>query len=204
MASNSFLLPHSQRGHEQPVSNARLAAEAFFAGPRATVPDEQPQAHVIVKRKRVLQVSDTTAVAEPPPGDAQEEQRAPKVHLLAVPVERGVARERATGHPEQTGDQPRPRRRRRRELNGEVTIIRPEGRASRDDAAHATPELRPAMASRRGSIGQWSLSLGYPILLAEIEKLEHQARLIKQREGAVLWISQAIRQYGLTAEELGF
>lgn len=46
----------------------------------------------------------------------------------------------------------------------------------------------------------------YPKLVAQIEDLKRQAQVIRERESAeaVEWIKEAIQQYGLSAQDLGF
>ena len=46
----------------------------------------------------------------------------------------------------------------------------------------------------------------YPKLIAQIEELKRKAYALRERESAqaLVWIKGAIRQYGLSAQDLGF
>ena len=97
-------------------------------------------------------------------------------------------------------------RRRRRRLNGGVTIIHPQ------DPIGTSAE-RDVLAPQQEDVGGVSLfgtdpaeRLQYEKLMAKIAGLERQALAAKKREAAfaIRWIRKAIRNHGIGAQELGF
>ena len=111
------------------------------------------------------------------------------------------------------------RRRKRRQLHGNVTIIRPRDKTLQEpgagrpvpaaaalsdgDRAHATVSRERRGAALRPTDNAWPR---YPKLLARIRLLQAEAERARQREAAaaIRWIKRDIVLYGLTAEDLGF
>jgi hypothetical protein len=96
-------------------------------------------------------------------------------------------------------------RRRRRRLNGEVTIIHPQepiGTGAEGDVS--APQLEDVAGV--GMFGADSAEqLRYQKLMAKIARLERQALAARKREAelAIRWIKKAICDYGIEARELG-
>jgi hypothetical protein len=82
-----------------------------------------------------------------------------------------------------------PRRSRRRASHGKVTIIRPP----------------PPVASIQPPLSHRDAITEYEAVMAEIELLKRRAVVLKKAEArtAVRWIRKAIRDHGLTAQDLG-
>ena len=210
-------------------SAARLAAEAFFAPAMATAPQAPVAAPVVWRKKARAEPPSSDASADPEPIDgerrpsrvfriepaAPEPQAAPSATPSPLPpISRGLA------SPPESPSVPRLRRRKPRQLHGEVTIIRPpqdkppqESDADRPlpagagiseaDLASATGPQERRGAPLWPTDDAWPR---YPKLLARIRLLEGQAARARQRDAAaaIRWIKRDIVRYGLTAEDLGF
>jgi hypothetical protein len=192
-------------------SAARMAAEALFAPSQGATTEDSatppPQA----------------TVAFSPPAT---ETRGPRVVRVerSPPVETAVtpgaadAREDEIDRPEVRSAPGRMRRlprRKRRQLHGEVTVIRPGpatvGESLAPDSTYRTEvsERRlvehKALTVRNGTVLAGT-SPRYPALLARIRALQAEAQTAFRRESAeaVAWIRSAIKAYGIRADELGF
>ena len=106
-------------------------------------------------------------------------------------------------------------RRRRRRLNGKVTIIRPvshEQNAVRDGPSRAIskPDSIGDSQAQGSDVGRFDVDLKtqsrHESLLAQIALLERQAQAARKDEAAaaIRWIKKAISDYGIEARELGF
>ena len=209
-------------------SAARLAAEAFFAPATTAAPQAPVATPVVWLRKAMGGPVPPEASADPAPIDAG--QRTPKVFrvepaapqpqagLSPTPSNLSAIPEVPASLPEQPSV-PRLRRRKRRQLHGDVTIIRPQdetlqepgaGRpvpagaaTSGGDRAHATVSRERRGAALQSTDDAWP---HYPRLLARIRLLQAEAERARQREAAaaVRWIKRDIVRYGLTAKDLGF
>lgn len=159
----------SSRGHSQ----AWLAAEALFSVEPEPAPPASTDAPVIVRRP----VRHAEGDAALPAGAAGDESpRAPKVHRVEAFSDAATAAAQAVPSAE-----PVHRRRRRRQLSGEVTIIRPAV-----EAAPAEPVEIPELAWPR-----------YPKLMAHIDALRAEAAMLRKQERAqaIEWIRMAIEKY---------
>ena len=100
-------------------------------------------------------------------------------------------------------------RRRRRRLNGEVTIVRPLSHQPKpvlDEQTRAKPDSQPQSAGR-GRFGvDAEEQRRHEKLLGRIELLKRQAQKARTTEAAtaIRWIKKAINEYCLDASELGF
>ena len=94
-------------------------------------------------------------------------------------------------------------RKKARRRHGEVTIIRPE--APKDEAPMSAANEVPDGGLRPQGDGQGADWPRYPALLRELRLLQAQAQEVRQAEVAATlrWIKAAIRDYGITAQELG-
>lgn len=226
-----FPAPEATTAEAEPKhSAARQAAEAWFAlrPPSSCEPADTP---VTVRRKKPR--IEAPSEGPPATVQDCEERRAPKVFRIApTAAEPTLPGGRAgpvgvpaapAAMPERAGEMqgaPVPSsapRRRRRHLHGEVSIIRPAQRSTVDDAAEDSPtmEAEPAAplqaplparsARRRGQTDRTDTGPRYPALLARIGELEAEAQRLKALEAAqaVRWIRQAIKTYGLSAQDLG-
>jgi len=201
-----FRIPGSSAAEPQ-QSEARRTAEAFFAGPPAT--PESGVMVVTIRQRKSLETNghaDTPSVPKPPASDAH---RLPKVYRV-LPASSGSpqAPVPANGDGSVTTDQeplaPAARSmaiRRRRQLHGEVTIVRPNNDAVRSLPAAVPPDADAEIWLSNHAELDWPR---YPKLLAQIRLLEAEARQARQREAieAIRWIRQAIASYGISAEDL--
>jgi hypothetical protein len=225
--------PFPQLSHpqtERPHSTARQAAEAFFSAKRAA--PEVASGEVLIRR-RESRLPLTQDRSVPAPEDKADEPRGPTVHRLPtgsveaaepmLPPEdatAGVTSEPAADQQSLLSPAPKVlRRKKRRQLHGEVTIIRSSEapQVLQEAAAPITPTSpepaspvapRPASDSPAGPGHATSLLDNwprYPKLIAQIKALEAAAEQAKHREAAeaVRWIKQAIRAHGLTPQDLG-
>ena len=97
-----------------------------------------------------------------------------------------------------------PVRRRRRRLNGEVTIIRPPSQAVGDERTRANSQAQSSDLGRFGV--DLEAQRRHEKLLARIALLQRQAQKVQNTEAAaaVRWIKKAINEYGIEASVLGF
>jgi hypothetical protein len=194
--------PAAARRSPEPVSLARLAAEAAFAPQPAAAargPSEAAPA-VIVKRRKALP-ADAGAPAQPPRATRDDATPGAGDHVsrtYRVPPAREAtpATEPADAAAPAGGASPRTRRRRAPAAHrpSDVTIIRP----APSEVAGTAPDLsRAAMPE---------LVQRLALITAEIRKLEREALKAKRAEAAraVRWIKRAIADYGLTAADLGY
>lgn len=205
-------------------SAARLAAEAFFA-PAPTGANQAPMVDVTVVRHEKAVSSEPTQ-GEGKSGGSMSAPRAPRVFRLDAGTASGLAvregmKEGVEGkamqvHEPQSEELPTAPLRSTRRLprkkaprrHGEVTIIRPE--VSEERSSMATPEV--SISDQKGSQAvdpvqpqyqeDWPR---YPALLRKLQSLQAQAAQLRQSEVAVAlrWIKVAIREHGITAQELG-
>jgi hypothetical protein len=93
-------------------------------------------------------------------------------------------------------------KRRRRRLNGEVTIIRPPSQAVGEGAS--SKEGTPTHDDGRFGVAL-EAQRRHENLLARIVLLERQADKARNAEAAtaIRWVKKAIKDYGISAEELG-
>lgn len=222
---------------ERAPSAARLAAEAFFApAPEASSEPDAPA--VVVKKSKLEEPSPAASGETPEPG---EQPREPRVFRLSAPVVAAdhVAVEAPVlpgtddpgavmieGAPsDQLRAAPRAvsRRRKRRELHGEVTITRPVAAvpavatapaASAMSDSEEIPASPVVPASPLQSVApgntagaaltshQWPRYLG---MRRQLLALQAEAQAAKARESreVLVWIKQAITEYELTAADLG-
>ena len=210
-------------------SAARLAAEAFFAPAMATAPQAPVAAPVVWRKKARAEPPSSDASADPEPIDGG--RRTPRVFRIEPAAPQPQAAPPATPSPippipgvlaslPEHPSVPRLRRRKPRQLHGDVTIIRPpqDETLQETDADGSLPagaaisDGDPASATvtreRRGA-SLWPTDDAwprYPKLLARIRLLQAQAARARQREAAAAlrWIKRDIVRYGLTAGDLGF
>jgi hypothetical protein len=210
-------------------SAARLAAEAFFTPAVAIAPQAPVAPAVVWRKKAIAKPVSPDASANPTPIDggrraprvftvkpaALEPQEAPSPTPSQPPTIAGVV----ASLPEHPAVAPL-RRRKRRQLHGDVRIIRPlQDEAPRQtDADRPLPagatisDGRPAPATapreRRGASlrPRDEARPSYRKLLARIRLLQAEAERARQREAAaaIEWMKRDIALYGLTAEDLGF
>lgn len=198
--------PFQKSDIQERPSTARLAAEALFTASRTQEPRDGPTAQVFVKRRRKLEVDGIPPAPEKHVADPLQE-RAPRTHLLSASVSKQAERSGLEHPPRLSGvseGRPKPRRRMRRELNGAVTIVRPiDDDPDASSGANDHPGKRGLHPQSPLFPQQWPTSLRYPRLLVQIRALEQEALALKQRQGALRWITSAIQQYGLTATDVG-
>ena len=217
--------PYRDQPSRQTAEQARLAVEALFQTKQAP-PDKAADVEVVVRRRRFASAD---GLAEG--NDAGEGSTAAVRTPRTFKVERrheGVEQPEGQGLPSAANPQPNHvdaassgpgstevGRRRRRRLNGAVTIIRPqlhEPHGVRDESfgERAESDLIAARRLHRDEIGAFgtdrAAQLRYQKLLLRIAELERQAHAAKEREAAaaVRWIKKAIRDYGIRAKDLGF
>jgi hypothetical protein len=209
-------------------SPARLAAEAFFA-PTVTAVRQAPVATPVVWRKKAIAkplLPDASADPEPIDGT----RRTPRVFRVEPASAQPQAAPSPTSLPPPTTPRalapvlnsppvPPLRRRKPRQLHGNVTIIRPpqDEICRQIDAEQPLPAGAAIPAGDLGSAtvvrqrgGPCLRSTGdarvrYPRLLARIRLLQAEAERARQREAAaaIRWIKRDIALYSLTAEDLG-
>jgi len=203
------------------ASQARLAVEALFQThqPRSEAADVD----VVVKRRRIASTDhrvDGNDVAEV----VADEVRAPRIFKVEkqqdglqdgqeVPSNTDLQTQ-LSGAASRTFDVTQARRRRRR-LNGVVTIIRPmlhEPNAVGDEftTANSKPGSNGDSQAESSDLGRFGVDIAaqsrYEKLMTRIARLESQAQSARKVEAraAVRWIKKAIGEYGLEARELGF
>lgn len=220
---------------ERAPSAARLAAEAFFA-PAPDPSFEAPAPAVVVKKSKLEDPVPAVTGETPESGEQPREPRVFRLPTPVVPAGEPVVEAQATlgaDAPDalelesQPIEEPRPapraviRRRKRRVLHGEVTIMRPTAPAS---AAAAAPSVaststfdeksaplqafahQAAVAGQTSSVvatpQEWPRYLG---MRRQLLALQAEARTVKAREAraALAWIKQAIAEYKLTPADLG-
>ena len=209
-------------------SAARLAAEAFFAPATTTAPQAPVATPVVWLRKARAEpiLSDTSVDPAPIDGGQRTprifrvEPAAPQPQAALSPTQSDLTTipEVAASLPEHPSVPPL-RRRKRRQLHGNVTIIRPRDKTLQEpgagrpvpaaaalsdgDRAHATVSRERRGAALQPTDDAWPR---YPRLLARIRLLQAEAERARQREAAaaIRWIKRDIALYGLTAEDLGF
>ena len=105
-------------------------------------------------------------------------------------------------------------RRRRRRLNGDVTIIRPmshEPNAVRDEftTGGSKPDSTEDSQAQSSDVGRFGVDLEaqtrHEKLKVKIAHLEREAQRAKSTEAAaaIRWIKKAIKDYGIDAREIG-
>jgi len=194
-------------------SRARLAAEAAFAKRPVTSVSEAGPRVVVVKRKRAVVPDPAGHFIEAEVPAPLAEARAPRVFRVDAPI---VASDPAVEGAEQlvegasrdfaeaAGPQ---KKRRRRTLHGEVTIVRPAD-------PQVPVESEPAARRTLGPAQDFDLGIPtsdrdapsrYQALIAEIDELKGRAEAAKSIEAAraVRWIKRAIATYGLSASDIG-
>jgi len=203
------------------AAQARLAVEALFQAPRLR--SEAADVDVVVKRRRIASTDhrvDGNDVAEV----VADEVRAPRIFKVEKQQEgqqdgqdfssNTDLQPQLGGAASNTSEVTQARRRRRR-LNGEVTIIRPmlqEPSAMHDEftTGDSEPDSIGDSQARSSDVGRFGVDLEaqsrHDKLMARIARLESQARTARKVEAAaaVRWIKKAINEYGLEAREVGF
>ncbi len=210
--------PRLPAGSQERSAKARQDAEALFS--RAAPTPEPSSAVVILKKRRSI-----ASPGEAQPADLQEkppeEMRAPRVHRVGPKDDEAVVppspmTDQSTDEP-QVQAQAQPiaepvKTRRRRRLHGPVSILRPTIIDVADPAAEAPlqAEGNTEPASQEQGVGPFHFqpvrSKAYAALLAQIARLEAEAGALRRQEAAkaIQWILAAIRDYGLTRQDLGF
>lgn len=211
--------PRLPAGSQERSAKARQDAEALFS--RAAPTPEPSSAVVILKKRRSI-----ASPGEAQQADAQEkppeEVRAPRVHRVGPKEDEALAPSPLTDQPmaelpSQTPVQGQAiaepvKTRRRRRLHGPVSILRPTIPEVSDPAAEAPQQalLADEPASQEKGVGGFDFepisSKAYAALLLRIAKLEAEAGVLRKQEAAkaIQWIQVAIRDYGLTRQDLGF
>jgi len=215
---------HTSTRNQSPLtdaSQARLAVEALFQAqqPRSEAADVD----VVVKRRRIASTDhrvDGNDVAEV----MADEVRAPRIFKVEKQQEgqregqdlsSNADRQPQLGGAASSTFEVTQARRRRRRLNGEVTIIRPmlhEPNAVRDEftTGDSKPDSLGNSQARSSDVGRFGVDLEaqsrHDKLMARIARLESQAQTARKVEAAaaVRWIKKAINEYGLEAREIGF
>jgi hypothetical protein len=158
-----------------------------------------------VKRRRIASTDDRVSGKD----DAQvlaDEVRAPRVFQVERQPE-GQTEPNPDGQLGLSSSAVAQVKRRRRRLNGEVTIIRPSSQALGEGATSENPI--GASRAPTDDDGRFGVPLEtqrrHQKLLARIALLERQADKARNAEAAtaVRWIRKAIKDYGISAEELG-
>jgi hypothetical protein len=192
---------HRNRSVPVNAEQARYAIEVLFQPQRPG--GETADVDVVVKRRRIASTDDHVSGEH----DAQvmaDEVRAPRVFQVERRPEgqESLSEARLDGQPRLSSSAVAQVKRRRRRLNGEVTIIRPpsqsvgEGASSTEGApTHEDGRFGVALEAQRR----------HEKLLARIALLERQADKARNAEAAtaIRWITKAIKDYGISAEELG-
>ena len=225
MAPSTLFHPSSRQAdvHQQP-SAARLAAKAFFSQAPPASELASGEVSIVRRESRLPATEEASASIAHVRADAV---RIPTVHRLpfgsmesspepaaAVPATRASIDEQV--HASVVPTSPR---KKRRQLHGEVTIIRavqPQQVVPDETASSASTPAKPAPrahvrripsppADRAHGLPLEVHAPRYPQLLAKIRALEALAQAAKRREAieAIRWIKQAIRTYGLSAQDLG-
>lgn len=214
--------PRLPAGSQERSAKARQDAEALFS---RAAPTAEPSSAVVILKKRRSIASPGEAqqadVQEKPP----EEVRAPRVHRVGPKEDEAVAptspvTEQSTAEPQTHGQvqvQAQPiaepvKTRRRRRLHGPVSILRPSLIEAPGPAVEAPLQASASdqPASQEQGVGAFNFlpasSKAYSALLARIAKLEAEAGALRKQEAAkaIKWIQVAIRDYGLTRQDLGF
>ena len=196
------------------ASQARLAVEALFQPqqPRSEAADVD----VVVKRRRIASTDhrvDGNDVAEV----VADEVRAPRIFKVEkqqdglqdgqeVPSNTDLQTQ-LSGAASRTFDVTQARRRRRR-LNGVVTIIRPMASRRAIKASSNADSIRDSQA-QSADAGRFGVDLEaqtrHEKLKVKIAQLERQAQRAKNTEAAaaIRWIKKAIKDYGIDAGEIG-
>lgn len=215
---------------ERVPSAARLAAEAFFA-PRTEPAPGEPAPEVVVRKSRLDDVQVPVAAGA---GVTREPTRESRVFRLPAPLAATDAtqanvQEAAGGAESQPDitvgqlqvagvppDRAVGRRKNRRNLHGEVIITRPTAPSAE---VASTSEANAMSSLRAPSIAQSSItensfhadlpSQQWPCYLSlrrQLQALQTQAQAAKMRESqaALVWIHQAIADYGIRPDDLGF
>ena len=204
-------MPNRNQSALRDSAQARFAVEALFQSERPR--GEAADVDVVVKRRRIAPMDnrvDGNDVAAFVAGEVrtprifkvekQQQQESPKGASEAKTdgeSRLGVA----VSSPEVTQV-----RRRRRRLNGEVTIIPPPLQAVGDEPTRAKPDSQP----QSSALGRFGVDLEeqrrHEKLLARIALLERQAQRARNTEAAtaIRWIKKAINEYGIEASEVGF
>ena len=203
------------------ASQARLAVEALFQPqqPRSEAADVD----VVVKRRRIASTDhrvDGNDVAEV----VADEVRAPRIFKVEKQQEgqrdgqdssSNTDLQPQLGGAASNASEVTQARRRRRRLNGEVTIIRPmsqEPSAMRDESTTggSKPDSIGDSQARSSDVGRFGVDMKaqsrHDKLMARIARLESRAQTARKVEAAaaVRWIKKAINEYGLEAREIGF
>lgn len=209
-------------------SAARLAAEAFFTSSPATAAEVPSAAGPVVRHNNAIALKQTPqAAATPSENELLKGARAPRVFRLdagtvahttarAITLET-IADVKVEAEPflilkePLSTSQNSPRRlprKKARQRHGEVTIIRPEApkeeptTVAANEASDGGVQPQGDELSHPGQEENWPR---YPALLRELRMLQAQAQEIKKAEVAATlrWIKAAIRDHGITAQELG-
>jgi hypothetical protein len=189
------------RNQSVPVNaeQARFAIEALFQPQRPG--GEAADVDVVVKRRRIASTDDRVSGKD----DAQvmaDEVRAPRVFQVERQPE-GQTEPNPDGQLGLSSSAVTQVTRRRRRLNGEVTIIRPSSQAVVEGAS--STEGAPTDDDGRFGVAL-EAQRRHEKLLARIALLERQADKARNAEAAtaIRWIRKAIKDYGISASEVGF
>jgi hypothetical protein len=203
--------PHRDQTSHGDAEHARLAVEALFET-RPAVNEKAADVEVIVKRRRSAS-ADGAVYGDDSEQGAAATVRAPRVfkiekqqsssgRALHDPALQSESDEATSS----VSDLAKTGRRRRRRLNGDVTIIHPQ-------EPIGTSEERDVFEALQEDVGGGGMfgadpaeQLRYEKLMVKIASLERQAHAAKKREAAaaIRWIKKAIRYYSIGARDLGF
>ena len=207
--------PNRNQSASRNAEQARFAAEALFHPQRPS--GEAADVDVVVKRRRIAP-TDNRVNGNGVADVVADEVRTPRTFQ----VERQHQHEGQEFPSEANPDGqsrlgvavPYPAvtqvRRRRRRLNGEVTIIRPSSQAVGDEPTGSKPDSIGDSQPQSSALGRFGVDLEeqrrHEKLLARIVLLERQAQRAQNTEAAtaIRWIKKAINGYGIEASELGF
>ena len=168
------------------VETSPVEDKPIEVAPLEKAPDA-PLQELVADAPTAPQVAEITAAPAARPRKARPAKRPPQVQV-APPVEVTSAVTPA----EQVTEKAAKKAVRARQQAAAVSPARSPAAVAHDDS-------RPS-----GFAGyDWPV---YPRLIAQIEDLKRQAEVLREREAAeaIRWIRQAVQQFGLSAQDLGF
>jgi len=206
-------MPNRNQSASRNAEQARFAVEALFHPRRAI--GETADVDVVVKRRRIAP-TDNRVNGKDAAEVVADEVRTPRIYTIEKQQQQ-EGQEPSGAKPDGqsrlgvavSSSEVMPLRRRRRRLNGEVTIIRPPSQAVGDEPTESRRNSLGDARAQGSDLGRFGVDMEtqrrHEKLLARIALLERQAQRAQNTEAAtaVRWIKKAINKYGIKAVELG-